>query len=89
MKCALTLSRIRLLKSSMGGNKKHGKFDKKRNPKRSGEDEGNETDEKHGRIGRLDENTLGYYRRVSDSLNNDFESAEDKGSNSNTALPVP
>ena len=35
-----------------------------------------------GRIGRLDEHTLGYYRRVSDSLEEGFESDEDKGMNS-------
>ena len=35
-----------------------------------------------GPIGRLDEHTLAYYRRVSDSLEEGFESDEDKGMNS-------
>ena len=36
-------------------------------------------DSKSGRIGRLDEHTLGYYRRVSDTLKDGFESQEEKG----------
>ena len=32
-----------------------------------------------GRIGRLDVHTLGYYRRVSDTLQEGFENADDKG----------
>ncbi len=31
------------------------------------------------RVGRLDEQTLGYYRRVSETISQDFENAEDKG----------
>ena len=34
---------------------------------------------KSGRIGRLDDQTMGYYRRVSDTLKEEFESPEDKG----------
>ena len=34
-----------------------------------------------GRVGRLDEHTLGYYRRISHSFQEDFESDEDKGMN--------
>ena len=36
-----------------------------------------------GRLGRLDENTLGYYRRVSETLSNTFDDEEDKGFNLN------
>ena len=35
-----------------------------------------------GPIGRLDGHTVAYYRRVSDSLEEGFESDEDKGMNS-------
>lgn len=38
------------------------------------------------RIGRLDEQTLGYYRRVSDSMQEEFENEEDKGKNEASLL---
>ena len=47
-----------------------------------GKREGKETrpnPEEKKRIGRLDEQTLGYYRRVSESLQEGFENDEDKG----------
>ena len=36
-------------------------------------------DEKHGRVGRLDEQTMGYYRRISDTLQGGFDSDEERG----------
>ena len=36
-------------------------------------------DENSGRIGRLDEHTMGYYRRVSEKIQEGFENAEEKG----------
>lgn len=38
-----------------------------------------DTEKKSGRLGRLDEETLGYYRRVSDTMKDGFEEQEDKG----------
>nr|XP_054761961.1 nucleolar protein 9-like [Lytechinus pictus] len=37
-----------------------------------------EEDESSGRIGRLDEQTMGYYRRVSDKIQEGFENTEEK-----------
>ena len=36
-------------------------------------------EEKDGRIGRLDENTLSYYRRVQETLKEEFEGDEERG----------
>jgi len=36
-------------------------------------------DDKHGRVGRLDEQTMGYYRRISDTLEGGFGSDEERG----------
>ena len=36
-------------------------------------------DEKHGRVGRLDEQTMGYYRRISDTLEGGFDGDEERG----------
>lgn len=36
-------------------------------------------DDGTGRIGRLDEPTMGYYRRVSDKIQEGFENTEEKG----------
>ena len=32
-----------------------------------------------GRIGRLEEHTLGYYRKVNEAIQGEFESDEDRG----------
>ena len=36
-------------------------------------------DDKHGRVGRLDEQTMGYYRRISDTLEGGFDTDEERG----------
>lgn len=39
----------------------------------------NKADKKGNRIGRLDNNTTGYYRRVADTLSEGFADSEQKG----------
>ena len=41
---------------------------------------------KSGRIGRLDDQTLGYYRRVSDAMKEEFGTEEERGQCSNLIL---
>ena len=42
-------------------------------------DKFDKSDDKGKRIGRLDQQTLGYYRRVSETLVDDFPTVEEKG----------
>ena len=42
-------------------------------------DKMDQKEEDSGRVGRLEEHTMGYYRRVSDKIQEGFENEEEKG----------